>query len=206
MVCKLVIFDLDGVLINSKKNMEKSWNYVKKKYNLNSKFNSYFSHIGIPFKKILDKLNIKKKKNNIEKDYSLISLKNFKTIKAYPNASNICSILKKKKIIIAIITSKDLLRSTIILNYMKIKYDLLLAPESNKKLKPKPSAQMPTYVLKKFKISKKNALFVGDTINDYKSSKLAGIPFVFAKYGYGKIDDSTIFKINKLIELKKIIN
>ena len=35
---KIVIFDLDGVLIDSIKNMEVSWNHVASKYGLNIKF------------------------------------------------------------------------------------------------------------------------------------------------------------------------
>ena len=41
-----IILDLDGVLINSKKNMEISWNITKKKFNLKSNFNDYFKEIG----------------------------------------------------------------------------------------------------------------------------------------------------------------
>ena len=32
---KFFIFDLDGVLFDSKKNMKKSWNSVKKKHKIN---------------------------------------------------------------------------------------------------------------------------------------------------------------------------
>ena len=31
---KLFIFDLDGVIFDTKSNMRASWNFVKKKYNL----------------------------------------------------------------------------------------------------------------------------------------------------------------------------
>ena len=58
---KTFIFDLDGVLIDSKKNMQISWNRVNKKYSLKKKFKKYFENIGIPFYEILKKLNIDKK-------------------------------------------------------------------------------------------------------------------------------------------------
>ena len=58
---KLIIFDLDGVLINSKKNMENSWNFIKKEHNLKHSFNEYYKFIGLPFQEILKKLSIKKK-------------------------------------------------------------------------------------------------------------------------------------------------
>ena len=54
----LVVFDLDGVLLNSKQNMKISWNVVNKKYNFRINFSNYFKHIGIPFFQILKKLKI----------------------------------------------------------------------------------------------------------------------------------------------------
>ena len=56
---KLILFDVDGVLFNSKKNMENSWNQVMKKYSINKNFNEYKKFIGLPFNVILQKLDNK---------------------------------------------------------------------------------------------------------------------------------------------------
>ena len=45
-----------------------------------------------------------------------------------------------------------------------------------------------------------NAIYVGDTIGDYKASVENNITFVYAKYGFGKVDNS-IYEINKFDEL-----
>ena len=74
---KLFIFDLDGVIFDTKSNMRASWNFVKKKYNLNIKFDDYFSLIGAPFNKILKRLKIIKNKNYIAQSYSLKSKEKF---------------------------------------------------------------------------------------------------------------------------------
>ena len=58
---KLLIFDLDGVIFDSKKNMELAWNETSKKYNLNILFPLYFKRIGIPFLEILKSLGVKPK-------------------------------------------------------------------------------------------------------------------------------------------------
>ena len=47
---KLFIFDLDGVIFNTKSNMRESWKFTKKKYNLTIPFSSYFSLIGAPLR------------------------------------------------------------------------------------------------------------------------------------------------------------
>ena len=50
---QIVIFDLDGVILNSKENMRLSWNDVNKHFNLKTPFHLYFKNIGMPFKTIL---------------------------------------------------------------------------------------------------------------------------------------------------------
>ena len=72
---KLIIFDLDGVIVNSLVNMRISWNYVSKKYKLNIKFSEYKKYIGLPFKKILINLNILKNQDILFNEYNKISKK-----------------------------------------------------------------------------------------------------------------------------------
>lgn len=46
-------------------------------------------------------------------------------------------------------------------------------------------------------------LYLGDTEGDYNAAKLAGVPFVHAKYGFGTIKDETYF-INSFEEIKDV--
>lgn len=48
-------------------------------------------------------------------------------------------------------------------------------------------------------------IYVGDTSGDYEATEEAGIPFVYASYGFGHVDapDYTIEKISDLITLAK---
>ena len=73
---KNIIFDLDGVLINSRSNMNLSWTNTAKKFDLKINFKQYEKYIGLPFKKILTKLGIKKNFLGIEKTYSQQSIIN----------------------------------------------------------------------------------------------------------------------------------
>jgi hypothetical protein len=56
---KLYIFDLDGVLLDSSKNMSLAWQDVKNKFNINIPFCEYKKHIVLPFFTILKNIGIK---------------------------------------------------------------------------------------------------------------------------------------------------
>ena len=78
---KILIFDVDGVLVSSKSNMRVSWEAVRKKFNLKKNFKDYFLLNGRPFEKILSTLKIKKDYSKIKKLYSDVSIKNTNKIK-----------------------------------------------------------------------------------------------------------------------------
>ena len=42
---KVIIFDFDGVILNSKKNMSEAWRYTSKSNNLNNSFENYFQYV-----------------------------------------------------------------------------------------------------------------------------------------------------------------
>jgi phosphoglycolate phosphatase len=48
-----------------------------------------------------------------------------------------------------------------------------------------------------------NPVYVGDTMGDLKGARFAGIPFVYAKYGFGEVKefDYAIDKVSDLLEL-----
>ena len=95
---KFYVFDLDGVLIDSKKNMSLSWKQVREEIGIKQKFKDYFQEIGKPFDVILRNLGVKRNLHlKIEKEYSKASIKNFSEIKLYPKSRFILQKLKKKR-------------------------------------------------------------------------------------------------------------
>jgi len=180
---KLIIFDLDGVLIDSKANMKYAWNSVNAKFNLKIPFARYFKNVGKPFKTILKNLGIKQSQFAvIEKEFSKKSIKYFKKIKLYKNIKNVFLILNKENVKTAVVTSKDSYRTKKILKFFKIKVDLIQCP--NKKLRGKPHPDQLLKVIRKFKINKKYCTYIGDTIFDKLASDRSKIDFVLADYGY----------------------
>jgi len=57
-------------------------------------------------------------------------------------------------------------------------------------------------VIERNKLDK--AVYIGDTLGDFQAAKLAGIPFVHAKYGFGNIEEKNHF-INEISELPHLV-
>jgi len=194
---------LDGVLIDSKKNMNFAWNQTSKIHDLNIPFSKYFKLIGRSFPEILKNLKIKKNYKYISNTYKQFSKKKINQIKTYPFLHNSINYLKTRNIKIAIVTSKDRLRSIKILKKINLKVNVLYCPTNRLRGKPSPDLLLAT--LKKIKIKKKEAVFVGDTYIDKKAASSAGIDFLFAKYGYKIGISKSKFSIKNLMEVNKYI-
>lgn len=59
-------------------------------------------------------------------------------------------------------------------------------------------------ILNRNKITNVNACYIGDTIGDYEASKNNDLLFVYAKYGFGKCPDNN-YSITKIDELPSIL-
>ena len=199
---KIIIFDLDGVLINSIKNMEISWKYTSKKFGLNIKFEQYQKNIGLPFENITKNLKIFKNREKIKRSYNFFSNKYFNKIKIYPDVKKVLKYLQKKKYIIAVITSKYKARAKKIISFNKLKFRYVLTP--NNLIKPKPYPDQIYKILKIEKIKKKNCYYIGDMNIDAKFARNAGVNFIFTSYGYEVKKVKSKIKINKFKQLTKI--
>nr|WP_067056179.1 HAD family hydrolase [Mucilaginibacter sp. L294] len=50
-----------------------------------------------------------------------------------------------------------------------------------------------------------NPVYVGDTTGDYDSATKAGVPFIFAAYGFGQVAGGQVATINNFDELKQLL-
>ena len=199
---KVIIFDLDGVLINSLKNMNLAINQVNKEMKLNISFAKYKIFLGLPFEIIMKKIGIQKNIENIKKNYQKHSNKNLEQIfikkKLLLNLNKLSKVYK-----IAVFTSKDRVRSNKILKKYKI-FDYIVSSDDVKKGKPNPEGLIK--IKRKFKVNSSQCIFIGDSIYDYKASKIAKIPYFHAAWGYGNMKNfKKITIIKKFDDILKVI-
>lgn len=202
---KIIIFDVDGVLLDSKMNMRKSWKSVQEKFGYkNISFKNYFEKIGQPFEEILKQLGVKNNFKNIKDCYDKESIKNKRLVKYYPGVFKELEILAKLGFVICIVTSKDKLRTNILINDIKKYFKIIQCPE--KKLKGKPFPDQLLKVVNKLNVKKKDCVYIGDTNIDFLAANRAKIDFIFAKWGYCltkkyKYSINKISKLHQLLEL-----
>ena len=200
---KIIIFDLDGVLIDSKKNMQVALAATSKKLNVHIDFNKYIKFLGLPFEKILAKIKIKNNLKLIKKTYEKESIKNIRNIKI--NKKNLKELTKlKKSFILTVFTSKSRKRTQLILKPYSL-FDHIVTSDDVKFGKPHPEGIK--IILKKFNIDKNDCIMIGDSYFDFLASKNAKIKYLHAFWGYDKEMNNLkkINTINNFSEIKEFI-
>ena len=200
---KLIIFDLDGVLIDSLSNMRMSLKKTSIELKIKLNFELYRKYLGLPFEKIMKKMGIKNDVDIIKNKYSNFSKRKLSKIKIKKTHLNELIYLKKKYIF-AVFISKDKLRTNIILKNYNF-FQCIITSDDVTKGKPHPEGLIK--ILKKTKRKKDQTIFIGDSIFDYKTAKNLGIKYLHAKWGYEN-DLKNKFKINEIsnfLEIEKYL-
>ena len=128
---RIIIFDLDGVLIDSLKNMKFALNKTSIKLSLELNFEIYRKYLGLPFEEIMKKMKIKKGVKIIKKNYEYFSELNLKKIKIKQSFIKELKKLKKEHFL-TVFTSK-IKRTLKILNKYKL-FDYIVTADDVKKV------------------------------------------------------------------------
>ena len=200
---KLILFDLDGVLLDSERNMELSWLAVCEKYDLNIKFENYFSNIGRPFKDILNILNIKDQQGGIEKTFNEVSTQLIHKVSFYNGVDSVLSQLSKLNIKTGIVTSKNTIKTQKILELLDFSFDIVQTP--NNDLRGKPAPDHILYAMSELNIQAPDVLYIGDMDVDYEAAKCAKVDYFHALWGYGTCSDENTIKLKQILNLMDFI-
>lgn len=212
---KLVIFDLDGTLLNSIYAISNSVNKTLEFFKLKTySEEEYYSFVGNGLLELIRKI-IKKEKYNIDENLlykKLIEIYNKEfdyNLDIYNGIDKLLDYFISKNVKIAIITNKDevLAKKSVNSTILK-KYNFVEIIGLNENLEEKKPNPININRLKeKFNLKNENILFVGDMLVDYNSAKNANVDFVYCNWGFGKlineigIDDKyKVDNINQIIE------
>lgn len=183
---KLVIFDLDGTLIDSKYDLTDAVNFVRHEYGFNplpvDEVASYLgSGITALVKAVLTELKddefdkaVKMFKDNYAKHLTDKTL-------PYKDIIEMLSTIPQPKVLLS---NKDEKFSKQILDTLGLSkyFTKIYGGDSFKEKKPNP---LPIYeIMKKFSLNKEDVVMVGDGANDVMVGKNAGITTIGVLYGY----------------------
>ena len=190
---ELIIFDLDGTLVDSAKDIMIANNKTLEKFGYKPISFKNVKHIigqGIRVNIIrslkMQNVKINKKKENEMYNFFFSFYKKNLYVKSkiYAGLNSFLKNLKKKGYKLAVCSNKLEELTKIVLKKTKlIKYfDFVAGGDTFAHRKPHPSVL--NNVIKKFKINKNNVLFIGDSEHDYHSALNSNIKFCLKTNGF----------------------
>jgi HAD superfamily hydrolase (TIGR01509 family) len=181
---KLVLFDIDGVLLDSKTNMEAAWHDVQVQLGIRTGFSEYFQLIGRPFRDIIAMLGLSAQVDEIERVYKHSSAIHIEKVEFYPQAISTLCQLDNSGILIGIVTSKDAYRTKKILNLIP-QVDFITIQTPNDKYRGKPSPDHLLVAMAEAHVDPADTVYVGDMDSDAEAANRAGVDYIHAAWGYG---------------------
>lgn len=188
---KLLIFDFDGTLVDSVASMHKTVNIMAKKYKIKKipvaeVKNAVGLGLGIFLDKVFKKVRNLYSLEKLRRHYIRLYKKNctYKN-RVFTGVIPTLKILKKngkKMIILSNKLSYFIKKSCKYVGIYKF-FDEIIGRGDLKMDKPDPYPI--NYIEKKYRVNKKNILFIGDSQYDAECAYRAGIDFFYLKYGYG---------------------
>lgn len=186
---KVIIFDLDGTLINTVADLNTAVNFSLEKHHYPTRsIEQTTRDIGNGVAKLIER-SVPNGRNN--KDYE-ICLSDFKAYyrehyfdksKPYPGIKELLEKLKKSGYRLAVVSNKfNEGVNKLIKTYFPDMFDVIQGEDKNFPTKPNPT--MMNHVISALGYTKADCLYIGDTEVDYESAKNAGIDVVLVAYGY----------------------
>lgn len=186
---KLIIFDVDGTLIDTEKAVIDSYQKV-----IYDEFKRYFTPeelsaaYGVPTEKAMENLGFSDPEKASRSYYSYL-FKSFSGVVPFAGIEELLAELKKRGLSMGIVTSRNKgeVENDPSLQKLMGYFDYAVCCEDTKKHKP--DAEPVLRLLEMAGADIAGAIYVGDTYYDYMCSKNAGIRFALALWGARQTQD-----------------
>lgn len=209
---ELLLFDLDGTLIDSAPDLALSINYMLRSINHNEFSEEVIdSWVGNGAQTLVKRAlsGNKTVDENIDKELFDRALsifleyyKNNLCVKTtpYPNVKQTLEALKDEGYKLAIITNKpfDFIEPILEQLALNTLFELSIGGDSLPQKKPSPLPLQ--YICKKFNVKARNTLMIGDSKNDILAAKAAGIESIGVSYGYNYGEDIRVYEPNYVVD------
>ncbi len=200
---RLVLFDLDGVIIDSRRNMEKAWSAVQAQAGVTVPFERYFAEIGRAFGDIMERLDLGDQAVEAEKIFRMASMRHLDLIGFYEGVPETLFRLQENGFLLGVVTSKDTLRTNAILAMLPITFATVQTP--NRRVRSKPAPDHLLYAMAEANADPTESLYIGDMNSDHAAAERAGVDYVHADWGYGERPAESTVELSAFIEIPALL-
>lgn len=192
---KLIIFDVDGTIWDSEKDVFLAFNHTLKT-NMNKEITKeeFQTLAGLPlgdmFKHVLpeDKKELSSEYEKKYRKYYIDEGHYVDETTLFANVKETLENLKKQGFYMAVASSKPKRILDKMVEYFYLDEFQLVVGTGESHLKHKPDPESLNYIMHQFHVSKEEAVMVGDTKADMMAGKNAGMDTIAVTYGYENIE------------------
>ena len=209
-MAKLLIFDLDGTLIDSRRDLVAAVNYMRQSMELEPLDGErVVKMIGNGVNSLVQRAVADA---DVDFDTALKRMKRFyaenlvASTVLYPGVSAGLKILQELGLKLAVVTNKPVASAVKILEALGVAgyFTDIIGGDSDYPLKPAPDALCA--LQKKYDLSKNDCWMIGDHYTDLEAGRLAGFRRILVSYGFGNAQDETPdYTVDSFLEIADII-
>lgn len=206
------ILDIDGTLWDTTEIVAEAWNDATEAVGLGNSLGRFITgdmlkkEFGKPMDEIIDDLypnqdsRLKSEILIAVKKYESIAIRSCTADLAFPNVSDTCRMLCEAGHSLFIVSNCQEGYIELVMDILEIR-DYISDYESFG-VTGLPKSKNIELVCNRNKFAQNTTVYVGDTLGDYKATCEAGLPFVFASYGFGEMEsDYDGYSISSFDEL-----
>jgi phosphoglycolate phosphatase len=207
----LLLFDLDGTLVDTRRDLANAINHARKSYGLpEHELSEVMKYVGDGIHKLIERTFPGVDPETVEeavgrfRNYYREHLLDFSVF--YPGVTEVLAHFRHKKL--AVISNKPEEFVRAILQGLETDgfFEMILGGDSLPVLKPDPAPVL--HVLEKMQIEPSKAAMVGDSPSDIQAGKAAGVMTCAVTYGFREKSlleqAEPDYLLNDLVELKNI--
>ncbi|MDZ7292550.1 MAG: HAD-IA family hydrolase [candidate division KSB1 bacterium] len=205
----LLIFDLDGTLADTRRDLANAVNHALQKIGKNEiTLETITGYVGDGMRKLLERAlgetsdaDFEMARQHFQHFYAE-HLADYSHL--YPGVREVLKYFANKKK--AVLSNKPQEFTEVLLQRLEIRhhFELVVGGQANLQLKPDPEAAI--HILKSLHVSPKRSVIIGDGENDIRTGKAAGIMTCAVTYGFRTEQELSAlepdFVVNNLAELK----